>query len=252
MAALENKVVLITGGNSGIGRATALMAAREGAKVTIANRTPESGQQVVKEIKEAGGEAMFIQADVSKSAQVEAMVKAVVDTYGRLDGAFNNAGIAGVLAVTHQCKEEDWDECIDINLKSVWLCMKYEIEQMLKQGGGSIVNQGSAAGLVALPGALAYCAAKFGVVGLSKTAAAEYVKQNIRINAMCPSFVATPLTAQLAQDYPDLVQKAFPFQPIGRMGTPEEIASGVIWLLSDSASFASGMAMSVDGGYVAQ
>jgi NAD(P)-dependent dehydrogenase (short-subunit alcohol dehydrogenase family) len=252
MSALANKVTLITGGTSGIGRATAVLAAKEGAKVVIASRTPQTGAEVVKEITDAGGEASFIQADVSKGAQVESLINQIVAKYGRLDCAFNNAGIAGVLDVTHEVKEEDWDECMDINLKSVWLCMKYEIIQMLKQGGGSIVNQGSAAGLVALPGALAYCAAKFGVVGMSKTAAMEYVKQNIRINAMCPSFVGTPLTAQLAQDYPELVKDAFPFQPIGRMGTPDEIASGVVWLLSDAASFATGMAMSVDGGYVAR
>lgn len=252
MPALENKITLITGGNSGIGRATAIMAAKEGAKVVIANRTASSGQRVVQEIKDTGGEAMYVQADVSKPAQVEALIKAIVDKYGRLDCAYNNAGIAGILAVTHEVKEADWDECIDINLKSVWLCMKYEILQMLKQGGGSIVNQASAAGLVALPGALAYCAAKFGVVGLTKTAAIEYVKSNIRINAMCPSFVGTPLTQKLGQDYPEFVEKAFPFQPNGRLGTPDEIASGVIWMLSDAASFANGLIMSVDGGYVAQ
>ena len=252
MLALENKVTLITGGNSGIGRATAIMAAKEGAKVVIANRTAESGQRVVQEIKDAGGEAMFVQADVAKAVQVKAMVETIVDRHGRLDCAFNNAGIAGVLAIAHEVKEEDWDECIDINLKSVWLCMKYEIAQMLEQGGGSIVNQGSAAGLVALPGALAYCAAKFGVIGLTKTAAIEYVKSNIRINAMCPSFVGTPLTQKLGEDYPEFVEKAFPFQPNGRLGTPDEIASGVIWMLSDASSFANGLIMSVDGGYVAQ
>jgi NAD(P)-dependent dehydrogenase (short-subunit alcohol dehydrogenase family) len=251
MARFDNKVALVTGGTSGIGRTTAIALANEGAKVVICSRHPEGGKPVIDEIKAAGGEATYVQADVSKSDQVKALIKKTVDTYGRLDCAFNNAGIAGVLAPAHEVDEDDWDECMDINLKSVWLCMKYEIAQMLQQGGGAIVNQGSAAGLVALPGALAYCAAKFGVVGLTKTAAMEYVKSNIRINAMCPSFVGTPLTQHLAQDYPELVQKAFPFQPIGRMGTTEEIASGVLWLLSDEASFAYGTIMSVDGGYVA-
>jgi NAD(P)-dependent dehydrogenase (short-subunit alcohol dehydrogenase family) len=251
MKMLEDKVTLITGGTSGIGLSSAISCAREGAKVIICGRSEDKGKEALKAIKEAGFSADFIKCDVSVAKQAESLVKQVVDKYGRLDCAFNNAGIAGLLDDTVNTKEEDWDISMTINLKSVWLCMKYEIAQMLKQGKGSIVNTASAAGLVALPGATAYTAAKWGVVGLTKTAATEYVKQNVRVNAIAPAFVATPLTGALAQAYPEFVQKIFPFQIIGRMGDTKEIAEPVVWLLSDSASFITGTALSIDGGYVA-
>jgi NAD(P)-dependent dehydrogenase (short-subunit alcohol dehydrogenase family) len=252
MQRLKDKVILVTGGSSGIGRATAIMAAREGAAVVIAGRHADKAVPVIHELCDPGGMAAFVQADVTKASDVEKMVADAVAAFGRLDGAVNNAGIAGALNVCDEMSEAEFDEQILVNLKSVWLCMKYEIAQMRKQGHGSIVNMASAAGLVALPGAVGYCIAKAGVVGLTRTAAMEYVKKNIRINAVAPSFVGTPLTAQLAADYPALVQDAFPFQPIARMGTPEEIASCIIWLLSDDASFAYGSIMSVDGGYTAR
>jgi len=252
MNRFDGKVALVTGGTSGIGKATALRLASEGAKVVICGRRAELGAQTVEEIKAAGGEATYIQADVSKAADCKNLVDSTVATYGRLDCAFNNAGIAGTLAPLHEAKEEDWDEAINIILKSVYLCCKYEIEQMLKQGGGSIVNQGSAAGIVALPGANAYCVAKAGVIHMSRTAAIEYIDKNIRINCVAPAFVATPITYGLAQDYPDLVTRSVPMQPIGRMGTPEEIAPGICYLLSDEASFAYGTVLSLDGGYIAQ
>ncbi len=252
MGGFAEKVALVTGGSSGIGRATALAFAREGARIVIAARRADLGEQAVAEIKAAGGEAMFIQTDVSKAGQVEAMVGKAISTYGRLDCAFNNAGIAGTLADTVNCTEESWDENMNINLKSVWLCMRQELVQMLKQGSGAIVNTASAAGLVALPGATAYCVAKAGVIGLTKTAAIEYVTKGIRINCVCPSFVGTPLTMKLGADYPEFVKKAFVFQPIQRVGTPDEIAAAVVWLCSDAASFVTGAAFSVDGGYVAQ
>lgn len=252
MEGLQGKVVLVTGGGSGIGRATALAFAREGANVVIANRSVESGEETVRMIRDAGGKAVFIQTDVTKPDQIESLFNRIVGTYGRLDCAFNNAGIAGTLAETADCTEEDWDIAMNINLKSVWLCMKHEIRQMLAQGGGSIVNTASAAGLVALPGAVAYTVAKHGVVGLTKQAAIEYVTKGIRVNAVCPSFVGTPLTMAVNAQYPDFVKKAFALQPIGRVGTPEEIAECVVWLCSDASSFVTGAALSADGGYVAQ
>jgi NAD(P)-dependent dehydrogenase (short-subunit alcohol dehydrogenase family) len=250
---MKGKVALVTGGSSGIGMATALAFAKRGAKVVTASRGIEKGEKAVKMIQDAGGEAVFIQTDVSKADQVERLIDKTVETYGRLDCAFNNAGIAGALAETADCTEEDWDISMSVNLKSVWLCMKYEIIQMLKQeNGGAIVNTGSAAGLVALPGAAAYAVAKHGIVGLTKTAAIEYVTRGIRINTVCPSFVGTPLTQQVNAEYPDFVKKAFALQPIGRVGTPDEIAASVVWLCSDAASFVTGAAFAVDGGYVAQ
>jgi NAD(P)-dependent dehydrogenase (short-subunit alcohol dehydrogenase family) len=251
MKLLEDKVALITGGTSGIGLTSALACAREGAKVVICGRSETKGADAVKFLKENGHDVMYVKCDVSVASEVESLINKVVSTYGRLDCAFNNAGIAGVLDETANTTEEDWDISMVINLKSVWLCMKYELIQMLKQGKGSIVNTASAAGLVALPGASAYSVAKWGVVGLSKTAAAEYVTKGIRVNALCPAFVATPLTGALAQAYPEFVQKIFPFQIIGRMGETKEIAEPVVWLLSDAASFITGASISVDGGYTA-
>ncbi len=253
MSGVSGKITLVTGGGSGIGKATALLFGKNGAKVIIANRTVETGEATANEIIANGGEAIFIQADLSKTDSIQNLFRKIIDKYGRLDAAFNNAGIAGALANTVECTEEDWDVAMNINLKSVWLCMKYEIEQMLKQEtGGAIVNTASAAGLVALPGAAAYAVAKHGVVGLTKTAAIEFVKKNIRVNCVCPSFVGTPLTMAVNAAYPEFVQAAFALQPIGRVGTPEEIANSVVWLCSDESSFTTGCALAIDGGYVAQ
>ena len=253
---LQNRVALVTGGGSGIGRATALAFAREGARIVVADVDVEGGQETVRMIKEAGGGAVFVQADVSKADEVEAMVKRAVQAYGRLDCAFNNAGITGPSFLrTPDWSEEDWQRVIAINLTGVWLCMKYEIPQMLKQGGGAIVNTSSAAGLVGSPlgmSGAAYVASKHGVVGLSKTAALEFARDGIRVNAVCPSWIHTPMAERLTRGDPELEARVSARYPMGRAGTPEEVAEAVVWLSSDEASFVTGHALAVDGGYVAQ
>ena len=249
---LENKVVLVTGGGSGIGRATSLLLAKQGAKVMIADYVPESAERTVKLIKEAGGSANWIAADVSIPKQVEAMVVKTVEAYGRLDGAFNNAGIEGKMADTVEYPEEIFDRIMAINLKGVWLCMRAEIPQMLKTGGGGIVNTASGAGLVGVPMLSAYNASKHGVVGLTKTAALEYAQKNIRVNCVCPGLINTPMVARMIDSGGMNEQDSVAAEPVRRMGRPEEIGEGVVWLLSDAASFVTGHSMSIDGGYVAQ
>lgn len=249
---LDGKVALITGGSSGIGRASALAFAREGAKVVVADVLVDGGQETVRLIQAAGGQGLFIKTDVSKAAEVEALIKQTVATYGRLDCAYNNAGVEGTFVTTTEYTEADWDRVIAINLKGVWLCMKYEIAQMLQQGGGAIVNTASGAGLVGVAGLSAYVASKHGVVGLTKTAALEYAKAGIRVNAVCPGVIETPMVARLTNSRPDLGEALVAGEPMGRVGKPEEIAEAAVWLCSDAASFVTGHAMSVDGGYVAQ
>jgi len=249
---VEGKVMLVTGGGSGIGRATALKLVQEGATVMIADYIQEGGERTVKMIKDGGGTASFIQADVSLAAQVEAMVAKTVQTYGRIDGAFNNAGIEGRMATTVETSEENFDRTIAVNLKGVWLCMKYEIPQMLKQGSGSIVNTASVAGLVGIERLPAYNASKHGVVGLTRTAALEYATKNIRVNCVCPGAIRTPMTERIIDTGGMSEQDAIAAEPVGRWGKPEEIAQGVVWLLSDSASFVTGHPMTVDGGWVAR
>lgn len=251
---LDGKVALVTGGASGIGRATALTFAREGAKLVIADMNEDGGQQTVHMITENGGEAMFVQVDVSNATEVEVMISKTVETYGRLDCAHNNAGIGSrPRAPLHECLEETWDRVLGINLKGVWLCMKYEIIQMLKQGGGTIVNTASIMGLVgSWSGTSAYNASKHGVVGLTKTAALEYAKSGIRVNAVCPGYIRTPLLESTLTSRPDMEEQIVSRHPVGRLGHPEEIAEAVVWLCSDAASFVTGHTMTVDGGYVAQ
>ena len=250
---LDGKVALVTGGSSGIGRASALAFAREGAKVVVADVMVEGGEETVGMIKKAGGEAIYVKADVSKAAEVEVMVNRAVATYGRLNCAFNNAGIEGTLLVpTADYTEESWDRVIAINLKGVWLCMKYEIPQMLKQGSGAVVNTASVAGLVGSRAGAAYGASKHGVVGLTKTAALEYAKAGIRVNAVCPGPIRTPMMERGIALRPEFEVQALATEPVGRMGRPEEIAEAVVWLCSDAASFVTGHTMAVDGGYVAQ
>jgi NAD(P)-dependent dehydrogenase (short-subunit alcohol dehydrogenase family) len=249
---LENKVVLVTGGGSGIGRATSLLLAKQGAKVMIADYVPESAERTVKLIKDAGGNANCIAADVSMPKQVEAMVAKTVEVYGRLDGAFNNAGIEGKMADTVEYPEETFDRIMAINLKGVWLCMRAELPQMLKTGGGAIVNTASGAGLVGVPMLSAYNASKHGVVGLTKTAALEYAQKNIRVNCVCPGLINTPMVARMIDSGGMNEQESVAAEPVRRMGRPEEIGEGVVWLLSDAASFVTGHSMSIDGGYVAQ
>ena len=252
MKQFKDKVALVTGGSSGIGRAAALELAREGAKVVVADVNAEGGEETVSMVKEAGGEAMFVKTDVSSSAEVEALINKTVETYARLDCACNNAGFGGIYTPFIKHTEDYWDHTININLKGVWLCMKYEILQMLKQGGGAIVNTSSAAGLIGTPGFSAYSASKHGVVGLTKTAALEYARKGIRINAVCPGFIRTPMLEYMIAKNPQIEQGSIAMEPVGRLGTPEEIAEALVWLCSDAASFVTGHAMPVDGGVVAQ
>ena len=253
---LEGRVALVTGGSSGIGRASAIAFARNGAKVVVADINVEGGQETERIIKQAGGDAIFIKTDVSKAAEVASMIDKTIEKYGRLDCAHNNAGILirGINAQTTKCTEEDWDRVISINLKGVWLCMKYEIPQMLKQGAGAIVNTSSIAGLVALENSVAYNASKHGVVGLTRAAALEYAKGGIRVNAVCPGFVSTPMLEQNTDEAEAqaLVERLKIEMPLGRKGTPEEVAEAVVWLCSDAASFITGHALAVDGGWVAK
>ena len=252
MGQLDGKVALITGAGSGIGRASALAFAREGAKVAVADIVVEGGEETVRMVKEAGGEAFFIKVDVANAADVEAMVNTVVDTYGRIDCAYNNAGIEGRLASTDEYPEDVFDKVIDINLTGVWLCMKYELPHMLKQGSGAIVNTASGAGLIGVSGMSAYVASKHGVIGLTKTAALEYAKSGIRVNAVCPGLIQTPMVERITAEQPQLGEALVAAEPVGRTGKPEEIAESVVWLSSDAASFVTAHSMSVDGGFVAQ
>ncbi len=249
---VDGKVALITGAGSGVGRATALAFAREGAKVVIADIVVAGGEETVQMIKAAGGEAIFVKTDVTKTAEVEALVKKTVETYGRLDCAFNNAGIEGEMAPTADCTEENWDRVVNIDLKGVWLCMKYEIPQMLKQGGGAIVNTASVAGLVGFQGIPAYVASKHGVNGLTKTAALEYAKASIRVNAVCPGVIHAPMVERFFSANPQASEGMTALEPVGRLGKPEEIAEAVLWLCSDAASFVTGLPMAVDGALTAQ
>ncbi len=249
---LQGMVSLITGGSSGIGRAAALAFARAGARVVLGNRRLAEGQETVKLVKDGGGDATLVKTDVTKAAEVEALINQAVETYGRIDCAFNNAGTTGVMARTAECREENWDYIINLNLKGVWLCMKYEILQMLKQGGGAIVNNASVAGMVGLRGGPAYSASKGGVIQLTRTAALEYAKKGIRVNAVCPGYVLTPMTEVHLKTNPDFEAQIKKYQPVGRLGTAEEVAEAVVWLCSDAASFITGHPLVIDGGSVAQ
>jgi len=246
------KVALVTGASSGIGRATALAFARDGARVAVSDVVVDGGNETVRLIKKTGGEAVFIKADVANAAEVESLIQQIVATYGRLDYAHNNAGISGPLTTVADTAESKWDRVIAINLKGVWLCMKSEIQQMLKQGSGAIVNTASGAGLVGIAGASAYVASKHGVLGLTKTAALEYAKQGIRVNAVCPGVIDTPMVQRLTDRHPSAAEAMVAAHPISRVGKPAEIAEAVVWLCSEAASFVTGHALSVDGGYVIQ
>lgn len=245
-------VALITGASSGIGRATALAFAREGASVGVVDVLPEGANETVKMIEEAGGRALFIKCDVSQDDQVRAAVGKTIETFGRLDYAFNNAGIEGSVGSTADCTDENWNRVIDINLKGVWLCMKYQIPPMLKQGGGAIVNCSSVAGLTGFEGIPAYVASKHGVVGLTRAAALEYAKSDIRVNVVCPGVIQTPMVERFTHGEARIQKELAEGEPVGRVGRPEEVAEAVLWLCSDAASFVTGHPMAVDGGWMAR
>jgi len=251
---LDSKTALVTGGGSGIGRAASLAYAMDGAQVVVADVNVEGGEETVQQIKEAGGDAILVHADVSKIEDTQAMVTQAVEAFGSLDCAFNNAGISGgrERLLTADYREEDWDRVISINLKGVWLCMKAEIPQMLKQGGGAIVNTASIAGLVGLSGTVAYVAAKHGVTGLTKAASMEYAKDGIRVNSVCPGYIHTPLVQPTFEANEGMEERVASRHPMGRLGEPEEIAQAVVWLSSDAAGFVTGHNLPVDGGYMAQ
>ena len=248
---LEGKVGLVTGGTSGIGRETAILFAKVGAKVVVAGRREKEGNETVELIQAASSDALFVKADVSKATEVQTLIEKAVQKFGRLDVAFNNAGIEGAWVPIIKQSEEEWDQTIDVNLKGVWLCLKYEIRQMLKQGGGgSIVNMASITGLVGAAGAAAYSASKHGVIGLTRSAALETAKNKIRINAVCPAVVETPMGKRLFGAPP--VQKyVLSCHPMGRFGETAEIAEAVVWMCSDKASFMTGQTLVLDGGFLA-
>jgi len=250
---LDGKVLLVTGASSGIGRATALAGAREDARIVAADIDADAGAKTIDRIKRHGGEATFVRTDVTRSTDVEALLKAAVAAYGRIDCAHNNAGIEGQWAATADYPEDDWDRVIAVNLKGVWLCLKYEIPQMLRQGSGAIVNTASLAGLVGARRMPAYVASKHGVAGLTKTAALEYARAGIRVNAVCPGIIHTSMVDRIFLNRrPDLADRLAAVEPMGRLGQPEEVAAAVIWLCSDAASFVTGHTMTVDGGLQAE
>jgi NAD(P)-dependent dehydrogenase (short-subunit alcohol dehydrogenase family) len=247
LASLKHKTALVTGAGSGIGRATALAFGAAGAKVAVADVNADGGQETVATITAAGGEAIFVKADVTKAADVDHLVARIVASFGRLDIAFNNAGIEGETTRIDQCEEATFDRIINVNLKGVWLCLRAELRQMLKQGGGSIVNMSSAAGIMGFPGINSYVASKHGVVGLTRAAALEYAKDNIRVNCVCPGGVLTPLVEAFIAAAPD--RDGFgDLHPMGRMGETKEIAAAVLFLASSDASFITGVPLPIDGG----
>ncbi len=248
----ENKVVLVTGGSMGIGQATAIAFAAEGATVIIADVMEEEGMQTLETIEASGGKGEFVKTDVSQAAEVKALIEHIVATYGRLDCAYNNAAVEGEVAFTADSTEENWDRVIDINLKGIWLCTKYEIQQMLKQGGGAIVNCASNASFTGFRGVPAYVASKHGIMGITKTAALEYATENIRVNAVCPGVIHTPMIDRFTGGTEEGRAALIALEPIGRLGRPEEIASAVLWLCSDEASFVIGAGVVVDGGMTIQ
>jgi len=249
MRLLDNKVALVTGGSSGIGRAAAQIMAREGAWIVVADIAQEGGEETAALIGRQGGEAVFVRADVADAAQVEALIRQTVALYGRLDCALNNAGIPGDVAATADCTLENWERVMRVNLFGVWYCMKFEIPQMLKSGGGAIVNTSSISGLHGVRHQGAYSASKHGVIGLTKTAALEYGKAGIRINALCPGWTVSGMTQR--KEAHDTDPAFLSNYAVGRAGAPEEVAEAAVWLCSDRASFINGHALIVDGGRMA-
>lgn len=251
MNGIENTVAIVTGASSGIGRSAALRFAEEGASVVAADVDDEGGMETVSEIEETSGEATFVRTDVSDWSDNEEMVETAVDTYGGLDFAFNNAGIEGENHAASEQPMDNWERVIDVNLKGVFLSMKAEIPVMLEHGGGSIVNTSSIAGVLGFPEISPYVASKHGVIGLTKTAALEYSGEGVRVNAICPGVIDTPMVERSSGEM-DAVDQAIAATPIGRLGAPEEIGDAAVWLCSEDASFVTGEAMVIDGGYASQ
>jgi len=252
LADYDGKVALVTGGGTGIGRATAIAFAREGARVVIGNRNSEAGNAVVKAIKDSGGEASFLKTDVSVEDDVKALVDQAIATYGRLDVAFNNAGIGGAVGPLADQTTENYDQVMGTNVKGVFMSIKYEIQAMLKTGGGAIVNNSSVGGLLGFAGVSIYSASKHAVMGLTKSAALEYSKHGVRVNAVNPAVIRTPMSEGLARGRGIQTDDFAAFHPIDRIGEPEEVAEAVLWLCSDKASFVTGTATCVDGGFTVQ
>lgn len=247
----RGKVAFVTGAGSGIGRATAIAFAQAGAAVTAADISEHGLAKTVSEIESFGGKVLSVVCDVTKASDVQSALNKTIETFGRLDAAFNNAGIEQPAQPLAELSEEIWDRTVSVNLKSIFLCMKYQIQIMLRQGGGAIVNTSSGAGVLAIRGQSSYCASKFGVVATSKVAALEYAERNIRVNAICPGIIDTPMIARYTGDTDEGRARVIAQEPVGRMGRPEEIAGTVLWLCSDAAGFVTGHAMVVDGGQTA-
>lgn len=249
MGRLDGKVAVITGAGSGIGRETALLFAREGAKIVVADYASEAGEATVRQIGEKGGDALFIKTDVSQASDVERMVKATVEKYGRIDILYNNAGVLGEVAFVGDATEDDWDRLMSINLKGTFLCSKYAVREMIKGGGGVIVNTASAMGFVGLPGNAAYSAAKGGIIQLTRTMALEYASSNIRVNCLCAGWVDTPMNLKLGER---IINWTVRETPMKRWAKPEEIAQAALYLASDESSFVTGAALVIDGGWTAK
>lgn len=242
------KVAFVTGAANGIGRAAAQAFAREGANVVLADLSEEGIQETARLVENAGRKALAIKCDVSRADDIRAALDKMVETFGRLDFAFNNAGVEQPVTPAADLTEEEWDRIVDVNLRGIFLCMKHEIPLMLRQGGGAIVNTGSGAAVKGIAGQAAYCAAKFGMIGLTKAAALDYAKAKIRVNAVCPGYVDTPMMQRFTGGTSEGRQKVIDNVPAGRPATPEEIAAAVVWLCSDAAAYVIGHAMVIDGG----
>ena len=247
-----DKVAIITGGSSGIGRATAIALAKDGVKVTIAARRATEGEETVQLVKESGSEGSFVKTDVTKEDDVKSLVEKTVKVYGRLDYAFNNAGIEEMMTPFVEQTSDTFDQIMNVNVKGVWLSMKYEIPEMIRSGGGAIVNNSSVAGLMGFPQMPIYIASKHAVLGLTKSAALEYAKSGIRINAVAPGGVETDMVERVVEDNKQFLETVKSMHPIGRIAEPEEIANAVVWLLSDKASFVLGHTLLIDGGMVSR
>lgn len=252
MGSLDGKVALVTGGASGIGQATAFALAQEGAVICLSDVNVEAGEETAQTIIDDGGKAIFVQCNVTDVDDVNAMVTATVDTFGRLDIAVNNAGISGSLVKRiHEVEDDIFDSIMSVNVKGVWLCMKAELPHMLEQGTGSIINVASVAGLIGAPKGAAYTASKHAVVGLTKSAAVEYAKRGIRVNAVCPGYTDTPMVSNVTNIDPAMQQLTIRAIPMRRLGKPTEIAEGILWLASDASSFVTGHQLVMDGGILA-